>query len=73
VIGTAAAWFTITLSEARPPSPEKIAVMSALVAGSYALVGAILTHWLPEPKPELDAADDPDSEKPVIDRPQPHA
>jgi len=56
VIGTAAAWFTITLSESKPPSPEKIALMGALVAGAYALVGAVLTHWLPEPKPEADPA-----------------
>ncbi|HEX8296252.1 MAG TPA: MFS transporter [Chthoniobacteraceae bacterium] len=52
VIGTAAAWFTITLSESVPPSPGKIAVMGALVAGTYALIGVILTFWLPEPNPE---------------------
>ena len=52
VIGTAAAWFTITLSESVPPSPGKIAVMGAVVAGTYALIGAVLTHWLPEPKAE---------------------
>ena len=67
VIGTAAAWFTITLSESRPPSPEKIAVMSALVAGTYALIGAILTHWLPEPTPEIDA------DSPAATDRQPHA
>ncbi len=50
VIGTAAAWFTITLSESNPPSATKIAVMGAIVAGVYALLGAVLTHWLPEPK-----------------------
>ena len=58
VIGTAAAWFTITLSEAKPPSPEKIAIMGAVVAGTYALIGAILTHWLPEPKHEVEADGD---------------
>jgi MFS family permease len=52
VIGTAAAWFTITLSESNPPSAGKIAVMGAIVAGTYALIGAVLTHWLPEPKEE---------------------
>jgi len=52
VIGTAAAWFTLTLSAAKPPDPTKIAMMAALVAGGYALVGAILTKWLPEPKEE---------------------
>jgi MFS family permease len=50
VLGTAAAWITITLSASTPPNPAKIAVMAALVAGGYALVGAILTQWLPEPK-----------------------
>jgi len=52
VIGTAAAWFTITLSESKPPDPTKIALMGACVAGAYALIGAILTQWLPEPKPD---------------------
>ncbi len=52
VIGTAAAWFTITLSESNPPSAAKIAVMGAIVAGTYALLGALLTQLLPEPKPE---------------------
>jgi MFS family permease len=52
VLGTAAAWITITLSESVPPNPARIAVMGALVAGAYALVGTVLTQWLPEPKPE---------------------
>ncbi len=52
VIGTAAAWFTITFSAATPPDPVKIATVGAMVAGAYALVGVILTQWLPEPKPE---------------------
>ena len=50
VLGTAAAWITITLSASTPPSPAKIAVVGACVAGAYALIGAILTQWLPEPK-----------------------
>jgi hypothetical protein len=50
VIGTAAAWLTITLSESRPPDPAKMAVVGAMVAGAYALVGTMLTQWLPEPK-----------------------
>ena len=54
VIGTAAAWFTITLSASTPPSAAKIAVMGALVAGGYALLGVVLTHWLPEPPQELE-------------------
>ncbi len=52
VIGTAAAFLTISLSESKPPDPAKIALMGAYVAGGYALVGAILTQWLPEPPKE---------------------
>ena len=52
VLGTAAAFITITLSESKPPDPAKIALMGAYVAGAYALVGAILTQWLPEPPKE---------------------
>jgi hypothetical protein len=52
VFGTAAAWLTITFSESSPPNPAKIAVVGALVAGSYALIGVIATRWLPEPKPQ---------------------
>lgn len=52
VLGTAAAWITLTLSESKPPDPTKIALVGAAVAGSYALIGAILTKWLPEPAPE---------------------
>ena len=54
MIGTAAAWITLTLSESKPPVPGKLALMAAIVAGTYALVGAILTHWLPEPVHEED-------------------
>jgi len=49
VLGTAAAWLTLTLSASTPPSPARIAVVGALVAGGYALTGALLTRWLPEP------------------------
>jgi hypothetical protein len=52
VIGTAAAWLTLTFSQATPPNPVKIALVGAAVAGLYALAGALLTQWLPEPKPE---------------------
>ncbi len=55
VIGTAAAWLTLTFAAATPPSPAKIALVAACVAGVYGLVGAILTRWLPEP-PTEDAA-----------------
>ena len=50
VLGTAAAWLTLTLSAATPPDPVRIALVGAGVAGAYALVGAILTQWLPEPE-----------------------
>jgi MFS family permease len=50
IIGTAAAWITITLSESKPPDPAKIALMGAYVAGAYALAGVLLTQWLPEPQ-----------------------
>jgi MFS family permease len=54
VLGTAAAWLTLTFSAATPPDPVRIAVAGAIVAGGYALVGAILTHWLPEPDASLE-------------------
>ncbi|MBN8247910.1 MAG: MFS transporter [Verrucomicrobia bacterium] len=54
VLGTAAAWLTLTFSKAVPPDPIKIAIVGAVVAGAYALLGAILTQWLPEPSPESD-------------------
>ena len=50
VIGTAAAWFTLTFSESRPPDPARRSrIVGAIVAGLYALIGAVLTQWLPEP------------------------
>ena len=49
VLGTAAAWLTLTFAAATPPDPVRIAVVGAAVAGGYALLGAILTAWLPEP------------------------
>jgi nitrate/nitrite transporter NarK len=54
VLGTAAAWLTLTFSAATPPDPVRIAVAGAIVAGVYALVGTILTHWLPEPDATLE-------------------
>ena len=54
-MGTAAAWLTITLSASDKPDPAHIALVGACVAGGYALIGAILTRWLPEPK--ADAAE----------------
>jgi MFS family permease len=53
VLGTAAAWLTLTLSASTPPDPVRIALAGAGVAGAYALVGAILTAWLPEPRSDV--------------------
>ena len=52
VLGTAAAWFTLTLSASDKPNPARVAVVGACVAGAYVLVGALLTQFLPEPKSE---------------------
>ena len=56
VIGTAAAWFTISLSGMLPGSasgPAKIAFAAAIVAACYAVVGVVFAFWLPEPKKEM--------------------
>jgi MFS family permease len=52
VLGTAAAWITLTLSASDKPDPARVALVAAGVAGAYALMGAVLTQFLPEPKPE---------------------
>lgn len=49
VIGTAAAFITITLATSSPPNPGKMALVGACVAGAYAVVGVLLTSMLPEP------------------------
>lgn len=54
VIGTAAAWLTITLSSSDKPDPARMAIVGACVAGAYVLIGAVLTQFLPEP-PQSDA------------------
>jgi MFS family permease len=53
ILGTAAAWLTLTFSAATPPQPSKIALVGAVVAGAYCLVGVLLCFWLAEPKEEL--------------------
>ena len=64
VLGTAAAWITLTLSASDKPDPARIAIVGACVAGAYAVVGALLTQFLPEPKPEEEHSDpSPGSEK----------
>lgn len=49
VLGTFAAWLTLSLSDSSPPNPGRIAEVGAYVAGGYALVGAVLSFFLPEP------------------------
>jgi MFS family permease len=50
VIGTAAAFITLSLSSGQPVA--MMAKNGAIVAGIYALIGVILTFWLPEPPAE---------------------
>jgi MFS family permease len=52
VIGTAAAWLTLTFSASDKPDPARVAIVGACVAGVYVLIGALLTQFLPEPKEE---------------------
>lgn len=52
ILGTMAAWITLTFAATAPgspPNPAKIAYVAAIVAGVYALIGAICTQFLPEP------------------------
>ena len=49
VLGTLAAFITITFSQSKPPDPGKIALVGAIVAGSYALIGLLLSWFLTEP------------------------
>lgn len=53
VLGTAAAWLTLSFSASKPPDPAKIALVGAIVAGCYCLVGFILTFWLKEPRRDV--------------------
>lgn len=52
ILGTLAAFLTITFSASKPPDPGKIAMVGAIVAGSYALIGLLLSWMLPEPSAE---------------------
>jgi MFS family permease len=52
VLGTAAAWLTLTLSPAN--EPNKIALVGGIVAGCYCLVGFILSFVMKEPSQQLD-------------------
>jgi hypothetical protein len=52
VIGTAAAFLTLTLAQPGSGKPALLSLPTAcaVVALGYAVVGSLLTHWLPEPK-----------------------
>ena len=52
VIGTAAAFLALTLSQPGKDQPAlfTLATASAVVALVYAVAGVILTQWLPEPE-----------------------
>ena len=53
VIGTAAAWFTLTFSESRPPDPAQDRRSSARSSPASTRWSArSLTQWLPEPPPD---------------------
>jgi MFS family permease len=54
ILGTLAAFLTLTFSASKPPDPGKIALAGAAVAGSYALIGLVISWMLPEPKEEVD-------------------
>lgn len=57
VLGTLAAYITLTLAAMGEPGPGKLALMGAYVAGGYALLGFVLTQVLPEPQPESGVED----------------
>ncbi len=49
VLGTSAAWFTLTFSASDKPDAGKIALVGAIVAGCFCLVGVLLSPLLKEP------------------------
>jgi MFS family permease len=56
ILGTLAAWITLTWSAAATPDPARIALVGAAVAAGYGVLGGILTQWLPQPS--FDVAED---------------
>lgn len=54
ILGTAAAWLTLTFAESSPPDPARLAWVGAIVAGTYCLIGVIAAFWLTEPDPAMD-------------------
>jgi MFS family permease len=53
IVGTGAAWFTLTFAASTPPDPARISQVGAIVAGIYCLVGVVLAFGLLEPAEEL--------------------
>jgi nitrate/nitrite transporter NarK len=53
ILGTLAAWFTLTFAAATPPNPARISQVGAIVAGLYCLIGMLLSFFLTEPAEEL--------------------
>jgi MFS family permease len=49
ILGTAAAWLTLSFSAAKPPDAAKIAYVAAIVAGGYCLIGAFLAFFMRDP------------------------
>ncbi|MGH9870289.1 MAG: MFS transporter [Candidatus Polarisedimenticolia bacterium] len=49
VLGTSAAWITLTLSASTPANPARIAIVGGLVAAVAMIVAALVTQALPEP------------------------
>ena len=54
ILGTLAAFITLSFSTAKPPDPGKIALVGAIVAGCYAFVGFCLSWLLPEPQDAIE-------------------
>lgn len=54
ILGTLAAFLTITFSASKPPDPGRIALAGAAVAGGYAFLGLILSWMLPEPQETIE-------------------
>ena len=58
ILGTAAAWLTLTFAAASPPDPAKIAAVGAVVAGGYCFVGLVCSFLLTEPPQDQDLSED---------------
>jgi hypothetical protein len=55
ILGTAAAFLTLTFA-GTGATPIDMAKTAAIVAGGYALIGVVLSFWLPEPHGQIDQA-----------------